>query len=313
MNPDPQNATAKLYTTNNSDGNITIYDVSDMSNVSMQTLVTGSAAADGAYYDASTDAAIQASRSNNSLEGFLDISLLEGDMSVDIDLSGNSDMSSPRELAVSGNFYVVADNADVDGDTATPDGRLFIYQMQSNGSFMLRNTVTTNFKLWGITFINNDLYAVVDATNQLAVFSNFVSSNTSDATVMATKTVAVEGIVRTHGLTYDMMSDTMVMTDIGDASNGTSDGAIHVMTNFMSTLNGTMDGGTISASTQTVIEGSNTMLGNPVDVAFDGETIFVAEAGNGMILAFDGSASGNATPSMSATLASASSVYLYKE
>lgn len=314
MNPDPQDATAKLYTTNNADGNVKVFDVSNMNSVSMQTLVTASGAADGAYYNADTDAAIQVSRSNNSLEGFLDVSLIEDDgVSINVDLSGNSDMQNPRELAVSGNFYVVADSQDVDGDPATLDGSLYIYQMQSNGTFMLRNTVTTNFKVWGITFINNDLYAVVDATNELAVFSNFLASNTSNTAVMATKTVAVEGIVRTHGLTYDMMSDTMVMTDIGDAGNTSTDGGLHIISNFMSTFNGTMDGGMIGASAQTMIAGSSTMLGNPVDVAFDGETIYVAEAGNGMILAFDGSASGNVSPIMSAAVASASSVYLYKE
>ncbi|SFC81099.1 hypothetical protein [Algibacter pectinivorans] len=304
-----------IYASNNSDGNVTIYDVTDSANITTKTLITSSTAADGIYFDSDTDAVIQASRSGLGLEGFTNISMLLNNATVNADLNGSTDMSSPRELAVNGNTYVVADNADVDGDANTPDGKLFIYTRSGN-SFTLRNTITTDFKLWGITFKGNDLYAVVDATNELAVYTSFLA-NTSDATVSATKRIAIEGIVRTHGLTYDSASDVMVMTDIAAATNGQDDGAFHIIENFTSKFNDTANGATLAASQQTRVSGSATLLGNPVDVAYDADTqtVFIAEAGNGggRILAFNNIGSGgNIAPVVNNSLAAASSVFISK-
>lgn len=308
-------ASTYLFASNNSDGNITMYDVTDQSSVTSKSLITTSVAADGIYYDKSSDAVIQASRSNLGLEGVENISMIPNGTSVGIDISGTQDMTSPREVAVSGNFYVVADNADADGDTNTPDGKLYIYS-KSGSSFTLRNVITTDFKLWGITFYNNDLYAVVDTTNELAVYTNFLA-NTSDATLSASKRIAIEGIVRTHGLTYDATSDTMVLTDIASAMNGQDDGGFHIIENFTTKFNGTSNGGTLALSQQIRVAGSSTLLGNPVDVAYDNatETVYIAEAGNngGRILAFNNIGNGgNIAPVLNNSLASASSVYLTK-
>ena len=310
------NASTALYASNNSDGNITIYDVTDAANISTKTLITSSAMADGIYYDATSDAVIQASRSELGLEGFSNISSLLTNASVSVDISGTNDMSSPREVAVNNNIYVVADNADVDGDATTPDGKLYIYTKSGN-SFTLRNTIITDFKLWGITFNGNDLYAVVDATNELAVFNNF-TANTSDTTLSASKRIAIEGITRTHGLTYDTASDIMIMTDIADAANGQDDGAFHIIEDFTSKFNDTENGATLAVTQQTRVAGDATLLGNPVDVAYDSETetIFIAEAGNGggRILAFNNIGSGgNISPVVNNSLAAASSVFLSKK
>ena len=305
-----------LYASNNSNGNITYYDVTDLSNISATTLITTSTAADGVYYEGALDAVIQASRSGLGLEGFTNISNAISGAAINADLIGTTDMSSPREVAVDGTFYVVADNQDVDGNPSTLDGRLFVY-IRNGNNFSLRNVITTDFKLWGITFINNDLYAVVDADNELAVFTNFLS-NTTNTTLSASKRVVVEGIVRTHGLTYDAMSDTMVMTDIGSAMNTQDDGGFQIITNFISKFNGTTNNGTLALSQQTRVSGASTLLGNPVDVAYDSETstVFIAEAGNGggRILAFNSiGAGGNISPIINTALGAASSVYLSKQ
>lgn len=313
---DPSFAEATLYASNNSNGNVTAYNVSDMSNVSSSTYLTLSTAADGIYYDASSDNVFQASRSGLRLEGFSDVSSLADGATLTQAFASSADMESPREVAVSGNFFVVADNQDVDGDPSTLDGRLFIYQRNAD-SFTLRNTITTDFKLWGITFIGSDLYAVVDADDELAVYTNFLS-NSTDATLSASKRVVIGGITRTHGLTYDMSSDTMIMTDIGEASNGQDDGGFHVISNFSSKFNALSDGGTLAVSDQVRVSGSSTMLGNPVDVAYHAATgtVFIAEAGNGggRILSFsDIGSGGNLAPTMNSALSAASSVYLYTE
>lgn len=312
-----QNQRVTLFASNNSNGNITAYDLNTGSAITTSTLITTSTAADGVYFDDDTNTLVQASRSDNGLEGFnVSTEFVNGTL-LNIDIDGSNDMTSPRELAVDGDLYVVADNADADGNDTTPDGRLFIYTKSGN-AFTLRNIVTTDFKLWGITFNGNDLYAVVDATNELAVFTNFLATNTTNATVSATKRIAIEGIVRTHGLTYDTATDLMIMTDIGEASNGQDDGGFHVIPNFVSKLNSTPNGGTLAVSQQTRVAGAATLLGNPVDVAYDNvsQTVFIAEAGNGggRILAFTNiGAGGNLTPAVNNSLASASSVFLSRE
>lgn len=312
----PPTTSTKLFASNNTDGNITYYDLEDYSNITTTTLLTTSLAADGIYYDSSSDIVLQASRTGFNLEGFSGIATLPTSSAITATIIGSVDMQSPRETAVKGNIVVVADNADVDGDMNTLDGRFFVYE--SNGTaFTLRNTITTDFKVWGITFIGNDLYAVVDADNELAVFTNFLN-NTSDATLSASKRVIIEGIVRTHGLTYDTTSDTMVMTDIGDAANVQDDGGFHVISNFSSKFNAVADGGTLAVGDQVRVSGAGTLLGNPVDVAYDNSTstVFIAEAGNGggRILAFNNIGSGgDLTPVVNNTLSGASSVYLSKE
>jgi len=308
--------TKVLFTSNNSDGNVNMYNVSNMNNVTSSTLFTTTLQADGIYYDESEDLVVQASRTTFGLEGYTGIDISNNSLDVNVGVTGSLDMISPREVAVNGNLYVVADNADVDGDTTTNDGRLFIYS-KNGDTFTLRNTIVTDIKLWGIIFKGNDLYAIVDTTNELAVYTDFLN-NTSNTALTASKTIAIEGIVRTHGLTYDAMTDTMVLTDIGDATNVQDDGGFHIINNFTSKFNTTSNGETLAVSEQTRVSGSNTLLGNPVDVAYDNETetVFIAEAGNGggRILAFNNiNSGGNLTPTYNASLSSASAVYLHKE
>ncbi|PIB27133.1 hypothetical protein BFP77_13960 [Maribacter sp. 4U21] len=304
----------QLFASNNTDGNITVY---DMVSSEVRTLATASTMAEGVYYDADSDEIIQASRSSNQLNAYSGVSaILNGsslNISISASVSSESSLESPRDIAVNDNFVVVSDNADVDGDDATADGRLFIFS-RSNGNLTLRNTVIVDFALWGIEFVGNDLYAVVDKTNQLAVFANFTASNTTNAAVSATKTIAIEGIVRTHGLAYD--KGTMILTDVGSAMDD-ADGAFHIITNFDSKFSGVSDGGIlVVAGNQTRISGDATSLGNPVAAEYDADsnTVFIAEAANGggKVLGFaNANSGGNIAPSMNNSLSKASSLYFY--
>lgn len=300
----------ELYVSNNSNGNVTVY---DMEKNETKTLTTTSLAAEGIYYDADMDKVIQASRSSNQLNVYSSISTLSVNAILSLAFSSSSDLSSPRDVAVNGNMVVVADNADVDGNTATADGRLFIYT-KSDGALTLRNVVTTEFAVWGIEFVENDLYAVVDKTNQLAVFANFTASNTTNATVSASKTIAIEGIVRTHGLAYD--GGTMILTDVGAATSD-SDGGFHIITDFKSKFSNTADGGMLAvAGNQIRVAGAATMLGNPVAAEYDASAnvVYIAEAANGggRVLSYtNADAGGDLTPSMNKSLSKASSLYFY--
>ena len=299
---------SQLFASNNSDGNVTVY---DLVSGEVTTLTTTSTAAEGIYYDDDTDEVIQASRSSNQLNVYGSISSFLLSAVITADFSSSSDLESPRDIAVNDDFIVVSDNADVDGNDMTADGRLFIYS-RSNGQVTLRNIVTTDFATWGIEFVGDELYCVVDKTNELAVYTNFTASNTSDAVVSPSKRIAIEGIVRTHGLAYD--NGTMILTDIGDAAIDT-DGGFHIISSFDSKFDAVADGDTLAvAGNQIRVAGSSTAMGNPVGAEYDAasNTVFIAEAANGggRVLAFSNAESGgDIMPSINNSLSSASSLY----
>lgn len=308
--PTPTPTALKVYSTNNANGSVSVIDFSDMNNPSTKLLASSSTMADGAYYDKDEDRIVFASRSSNRLEAYSGSNSLLDGATLSLGFSSSADMVSPREVAVNGNLYVVADNSDVDANPATLDGRFFVYE-KSGSTFTLRNTITVDFAVWGITFKGDDLYAIVDKDNELAVFTNFTAM-TSDANISASKRIVIEGITRTHGLTYDNSNDVMVLTDIGDAAATTNDGGFTIINGFSSKFNGVADGGTLTLSNQIRVDGTSSMMNNPVDVAYDHMTksVIIAEAKNGNIMLFNNvTASGSMAPSYTYAFASASSVF----
>lgn len=309
-----EDSRAELYASSNTNGNPTMYDLSDSDNIETKTFLTLSTDAEGIYYDEDEDQLTQASRSMLKLNTYGDISVTEDGINLDLVLESSADLESPRDIAVNGDIFVVSDNADVDGDPNTDDGRFFVYTKTASG-FTLRNTVEVSFAVWGIEFVGNDLFAVVDKTSDIAQFSDF-SSVTTNTTVAPTKQITVEGIVRTHGIGFD--DGTMILTDIGDASVD-SDGGFHIISNFQSKFNGVADGETlVVADNQTRVSGGSTFLGNPVSADYDADsdTVFIAERANGggRVLAFvDASEGGNISPDINNELSGASSVYYYSE
>ena len=299
---------SELYATSNSSGDITIYDFSDSEEVEVTTLNTGSSDNEGIQYNPSTNELYFNSRSDFGLYRI-------GDLEDQIDglsgaalneVMGSADFDSPRALAISGNTIVVSDEGD---DT------LYVYDRTDTG-VTLRNEFDVDFELWGVEFVGNDLYAVVDQTSDIAIFSNFLS-NSTNGDLEPTKRITIEGIVRTHGLAYSADDNVMILTDIGDAGSA-SDGGLHVISDPLTKINAVADGGTLAvANNQVRIAGAATLLGNPVDVTYDDETetIFVAEKANGggRILGFNVAASGNEAPIINNMLAGASSVDFYSE
>lgn len=297
---------ATLFVTSNTSGDINTYQFEEDGGVEMNMFTTLSTGNEGIHYDDSSDDLIVASRSALQVNVYGDVSsvLMNPSLSIDLGGSGAADLMNPRAMAVNGNTVVIADNQ---------QNQFFVYT-KSGSNLTLKNTFGIDFAVWGVEFIGEDLFAVVDKTSDLAVFNNF-SSNTTDGMLQASKRVTIEGIVRTHGLAYDAMKDMMVMTDIGDAANTEDDGGFHLIEDFSSTFNNTSDGGTIGMSAQTRVAGAATMMGNPIDVAYDTNsgTVYIAEIGNGggRVLAFSNYGNGgNVSPSWNVTLSGASSLYL---
>ncbi|MEH6682070.1 MAG: hypothetical protein V7724_16110 [Sediminicola sp.] len=291
----------ELYATSTSNGNISVYD--GMGSL-VKTVVTGSTASEGIYYGAMEDIVIQASRSNFSLGYYTDFSTLSDGVTAALGFDSGADLASPREIAVLGNKVVVSDT----------DMHLFFVYTFNGSSFTLQNTFDPGFNVWGITFMGDDLLAVVDNDSDLAIFTDFLE-NTVDGSLTADKRITIEGIVRTHGIDYSEADDVLVMTDIGDAANTTDDGGFQITQGFRAKLDALSNGGTLALSEQTRVSGPATLMGNPIDVAYDHKTktVFIAETGNGKILGFTDalSATGDVAPSINNDLTAASSVYLY--
>ena len=75
-----------------------------------------------------------------------------------------------------------------------------------------------------------------------------------------------------HGIRYDQRSDTLIVSDVGAAGSAT-DGALMTLP-FAASASGNVEVGKR-------IAGPATLLGNPVDIAFDGADLYVAEKANG--------------------------------
>ncbi|APG61473.1 hypothetical protein LPB144_11620 [Christiangramia salexigens] len=314
LNPEVEtSAVAHLFATSK-DGSVKKFDINNGDKTSFK---IASSSTEGIHFSPGEDAFVIVSRSSLHLQAYSGISNYRPEQThnLSVDFASTSDLFSPRDLAVSGEFYVVSDNSDVDYDESTADGRFFVYEKTAEG-FRLRNILTTDFNVWGVEFEGEDLYAAVDKTNQVAIFNDFINSNKSDKAVSPTKKIGIEGLVQIHGLDYE--DGTLVVSDIGDPASNT-DGAIHVITDFNSKLLETANGGNIGLTVQTVISGAKTLLGNPVNLVYDAayNVVFVAEQANGggRILAFTKarSANSNIAPNLNYKFSGVNSLEFYTE
>lgn len=306
-------AEATLVTSSNTSGKITFLDLLATSPM-VKSFTIASLDAEGISYNSDNDAVIVASRTNNKLETYTGIksAVKAGTDNLMLSFSGlSTEFTNARETAVSGDIVVVAQ------DQLASNGminKLFVYKKTST-SFSLLKTFTTDFKLWGIHINGNDLYAVVDLTGDIALFKDYM--NNASGAITATKRVTIAGLVRTHGITYSAADDIMILTDVGNATSGT-DGGLVFIKNFMSVFNSTTAAGTIALTNQIRIYGPNSLLGNPVDVAFDSVTkkIYVAERLNagGEVLTYSyPTASGDFAPTNVRLEAGVTSVFVLRK
>ncbi|WP_290539176.1 hypothetical protein [Alcanivorax sp.] len=122
--------------------------------------------------------------------------------------------------------------------------------------------------------------------------------------------VAFAAPTNLHGIVHVAETDQLILSDVGSGANPT-DGKLYVLDNG-STADGITDV-TVKIDNGDNNAVGNTQLGNPVDIAFDGEHLYVAEKSQGMVLRFDNildSAGGDVTPSQTWMQSSPESVSL---
>jgi len=135
--------------------------------------------------------------------------------------------------------------------------------------------------VWDIHYdAESDTLFAAGTTGTVFVYGDF--SNSMGATLTNSIVPADESgtqiSINLHGVDYDAASDTLILTDVGAADNNT-DGQIFTIAEAM------MASGNTPVAAR--IMGAATMLGNPVDVVFDGSSIYVAEKANDMVLRYD--------------------------
>lgn len=306
-------AELNLVTSSNTSGKITYTNLLAATPM-VKSFTVASVDAEGISYDSESDAVILASRTNNRLEMYTGIKTGFTDGTDNLMLSSNSmtgDFTNARETAVSGDIVVVVQ------DQLASNGlinKLFVYKKTAT-DFSLMKTFTTDFKLWGIHMNGADLYAVVDLTGDIVQFKDFMA-NTS-GTIAATKRVTIEGLTRTHGITYSASDDTMVLTDVASATSAT-DGGLIVIKNFSTVFASTAAAGTIALANQIRVYGPNSLLGNPVDVAYDSvsRNIYVAErlnAGGQVLIYSFPTTSGDFAPVNARAEAGVTSIFVLRK
>ena len=304
-NPDFVNTTAaQIFASSNTTGQVTVLGITEGNMISTASFAAAGMDADGIYYDAAADRLYQLNRSGNVINAFDNVlATLSANGMPMASGTSSSDFMNGREIAISGNRLIVAQDA-----TDANGGNKFHLYTIDGSTITFQRSLDATINLWGIHAYGETLYAIEDNSNRVVTYENFFAMS---GTAMPTSSVAVEGIVRTHGLTYWPNTDMMILTDVADGGSSENDGAIVVVKGFTAAA----ADGTISASEQLRIAGEATFLANPVDVAIDINRmmIYVAERKNsgGRILGFAmPTASGEFAPTYNAEVPGASAVYL---
>ncbi|MGB4960540.1 MAG: CHRD domain-containing protein, partial [Saprospiraceae bacterium] len=184
----------------------------------------------------------------------------------------------------------------------------FVVYTISPTSIKLAKTYSVSQALWGIHLDGNTLYAVEDVSDRVLRFDNFF--DLPAGVITPNKTVKIESMVRTHGITYERDGDIMILTDVASAASAT-DGALTVIHNYSTKASD----GLITEAEQIIVEGPLSLLGNPVDISYDKPTnrIYVAERAKdgGRVLGFTmPTESKDAAPVFNTVFAGASAIYL---
>ena len=309
----PANPISRLYvSTADTDPivqNLEIYDPADISTPTIMPVATGTKDGNGIIVDISTDRLFQVRRAAKSVSIFSNASTLTGTPTATATFTDAS-LSSGREIAYdkNNNTLFVANNS---------DSTIRVYNNASNLSGAVTGKVLKiSGQPWGIHFdaAGNRLLVLMDlAAMRIEVYNNPSSIAAGVVTSNAVLNITDRpngGKSRLHGLTYSSSLNVLLITEIGEAAApGTpditkpafnADGGIYIIENASAKLSA---GGNIAANR--IIYGASTLLGNPVDIAFDDRNnkslIYIAEKANKRILTFKLSDNGNVAPTTNIT------------
>ncbi|MFK7932310.1 MAG: T9SS type A sorting domain-containing protein, partial [Saprospiraceae bacterium] len=266
--------TAQFFASSNNSGKLGVFDLVGDNVLATENDVLATDA-DGIFYDTDTDVLYQVNRTDNRVDAYANAAT-----NPTLIASSTSDFSNGRELTVFEDKLVVAQDAN---DGNGNQNRLLVYTL-AEGSITLDKIFEVEINLWGIQANGTQLIAIVDNSDEVAIFDDFFAQ--AAGALQPTAIVVIEDMIRTHGLHYVADRDMMFLTDVGAASRA-GDGAFLRIRNWT----GAIADGTVSSAEQFRVSGGTSMLGNPVDITYDSnsDVVFVAERANGggRILGFE--------------------------
>ena len=208
----------------------------------------------------------------------------------------NTGLSSPKgfDVADQQGWVLVTDN----GDPAVR-----VYGAQAGGDVAPLFSTSLSVAPWDLDYDpDEDRLYVALTDGSVAVFDEYStrrgSAGADRVITPAEGGVAFAAPTNLHGIVHVAETDQLILSDVGSGANPT-DGKLYVLGNASGA-----DG--LTEGSVRIDDGDNnavgaTQLGNPVDIAFDGEHLYVAEKSQGMVLRFDNilsSAGGDVAPSL---------------
>ena len=219
-------------------------------------------------------------------------------------LSRDRIVSGAATTLVSPKGFDVADEAGLLLITDNGDPAVKVFGAQSGGNAPPLFSTTLTVPPWDLAYDPDQdrLYvALTDGT--VAVFDDYVANEgADDADRIITPAIggsAVAAPTNLHGIVYVADSNALIVSDVGSGANPT-DGKLYVIENADRAEGNTNVSGNIDNGDGTTV--GNTQLGNPVDIAFDGSSLYVAEKSQDQVLRFDNilsSPGGDVTPDAS--------------
>ncbi len=201
-------------------------------------------------------------------------------ISKDRVISGASTrLTSPRGVEIVASLGAVI-IADIGSDVVGPS--LVVVSASAGGDVTPMFTVssTGTAAIWDMDYdpASDRLYAAGTAGDVL-VYDNFFASGVSATPTRTIRPSTAGTVSNMHGIAHDSATDSLIVTDVGSASDF-ADGAVYTF-EFASTAEGNL-------APKATIAGVNTGLGNPVDLAFDGTDVYIAEKLNNQVLIYRG-------------------------
>jgi len=188
----------------------------------------------------------------------------------------NTNLSAPKGVEVVGSYGLVL-VADL---SATNAIKAFSLCGDGNAAPVFETTMPAGTSPWDLDYDPEADRLYVAATNgTIQVYDDYMANpDAAPARIIDPNDQSGFEASNIHGIVHDSVNNRLIVSDVGSASVA-DDGRIYVIDNA-STADGLTD-------LRLELAGDNTALGNPVDLAFDGTNLYVAEKSNNQIQRID--------------------------
>ncbi len=197
-------------------------------------------------------------------------------------------LAGPRDLAVADTLGIL-----IVADFAGADIKVFDLGAEGDTAPLFVTTdlgMTTSGdprEAWGLSFDDrNDRLFVAATDGTVLVYDHYLvnrGENGPDRVVVPTVDKA-KASANLHGISYLAAQDALILSDVGAATTADepgfdADGKLFVLESASTAEDDT--------EAEVQISGPESLLGNPVGIAFDGTNLYVAEKSKNIVLRFD--------------------------